>query len=295
MNLKNVVNGLLLVFIVWPVTILGQEDSSLSAENSSRELRVIFPVTCVSPGLAKELVELFEAEYKIPTKMYSLCTGDAINFVKKHEGIEEIDAMIGHDLEAEEKFVRDGYAVNLRPVCYSDYVLVGPPDDPVKIKGMTNPVEALKVIARKKATFCSRADLSGTHALEMNLWKKAQITPKGDWYIQTKVGTSETLLIATRKKAYFISHWASFAEMAETIDLVPMVVDRQNLITTYEVMAMNPQKFPDVNYVKAMLFIGFLTSPQIQKFIAEFGMEKYGRSTFFPMAVKAIQPQKGKK
>ncbi len=284
MILKNSMHIFLLVSLIW-------SGGSHAEENPPRELRVIFPVTSVSSGLANELIKLFEAEYKVPAKMYSLCTGDAIKFIKEHEGVEEVDVMVGHDREAEEKFIHDGYAVNLRSVFYSDYVLVGPPDDPLKIKDMTNPVKALKIIAKKKGKFCSRADSSGTHALEMRIWKMAGIKPKGDWYLKTKVGTSETLLIANRKGAYFISHWATFSEMEETIDLVPIVADKENLITTYEVMAMNPEKFPNVDYVRTMLFIGFLTSPSTQKFIAEFGREKYGKPIFFPMAVK---PQKVK-
>jgi len=285
MKLKNSMHIFLLAFIMWSGRLPAEVDTS-------RELRVIFPVTCVSPGLANALVKIYEEKYKVPTKIYSLCTGDAIKFIKEHEGIEEVDVMLGHDREAEEQFVRDGYAVNLRSVFFSDYVLVGPKEDPAKIKGMTDPVKALQIIAKKKATFCSRADSSGTHALEMRIWKMAGIKPKGDWYLKTKVGTSETLLIANRKGAYFISHGATFLQMLETIDLVPIVEDKKNLITTYEVMAMNPERFPNVKYIEAMHFIGFLTSPGIQKYIAEFGQEEFGKPIFFPMAVKTKKPQK---
>jgi tungstate transport system substrate-binding protein len=255
----------------------------------------MFPVTCVAPGLANGLAKLFEADYKIQVKIISLCTGDAIHFVKEHKGIEEPDAMIGHEPDEEAQFIKDGFAVNLRPVCYSDFILVGPKDDPAKIKGMKDVLEALKRIAATKANFCSRADSSGTHGLEMRLWKMAKIQPEGDWYIKTKVGTSETLIIASKKKAYFISHWASYSEMLETIDLVPMVEDTTKLFTNYDVMAINPERFPQVNYVSAMQFIGFLTSPDIQKYIGEFGIEKYHRPAFIPLAVKPNQQQKGKK
>jgi tungstate transport system substrate-binding protein len=277
--LKNVIPIFILVVFIRFTGLYAEE-------NSSRELRVIFPVTSVSPGLANALVKLYENEYNIPTKIYSLCTGDAITFIKDHVGIEEIDVMLGHDREAEEKFVRDGYAVNLRSVFFSDYVLVGPAEDPAKIKGMTSPFNALKKIAKKKLYFCSRADLSGTHGLEMQIWRKTGIKPRGDWYLQTKVGTSETLLIANRKRAYFISHTATFMQMKESIDLVPLIEDRENLISTYEVLTMNPEKFPEIKYVQAMHFIGFLTSARIQKYIAEFGIAEFGRPIFFPMAVK---------
>jgi tungstate transport system substrate-binding protein len=274
--------------LVWPLGIQAQE-------RSARELKVMFPVTCVTPGLANGLAKLFEAEFKIPVKIISLCTGDAIHFVKESGGVDVPDAMIGHEPDEETQFVKDGYAVNLRPVCYSDFILVGPKDDPAKIKGMKNVLEALKKIAKAKANFCSRADSSGTHGLEMRLWKMAKIKPEGDWYIKTKVGNSEMLTIAARKKAYCISQWASYSEMLETIDLVPMVEDTERLFTNYDIMAINPEKYPKVNYVSAMLFIGFLTSPDVQKYIGEFGIEKYHRPAFIPLAVKTNQQRKGKK
>jgi tungstate transport system substrate-binding protein len=275
-------------FLVWPHSIQAQE-------NAPRELKAIFPVTCVSPGLANGLAKLFETQYKIPVKVISLCTGDAIHFIKEHEGIEDIDVMLGHEPDEEAQFIKDGFAVNLRPVCYSDFVLVGPADDPAKIKGMKDVLKALQRLAATKSNFCSRADSSGSHGLEMRLWKMAKINPEGDWYIKTKVGTSETLNIAARKRAYFISHWASYSEMLGTIDLAVMVEDTTKLFTNYDVMAINPERFPKVNYVSAMMFIGFLTSPEIQKYIGEFGVEKYHRPAFIPLAVKPNQHQKGKK
>jgi tungstate transport system substrate-binding protein len=295
------------LFLVLPGTIKAQENPSLGPKvkespsqgpktdtNSIRELKVIFPVTCVSPGLANGLAKKFEADYKIPVKVVSLCTGDAVHFIKEHEGIEDIDALIGHEPEVMDQFVKDGYAVNRRAVCYSDFVLVGPKEDPAKVKGMKDALEALKKIAKMKAPFCSRADSSGTHGLEMRMWRMAKIKPDGDWYIRTKVGTSETLIIAARKKAYFISQWASFTQMQETVDLAPMVDDTAKLFTNYDVMAMNPERFPKVNYVSAMLFIGFLTSPDIQKYIGEFGIEKFHRQSFIPLAVRTKRQEKKK-
>jgi tungstate transport system substrate-binding protein len=268
--------------------------SRLAAEEHlSPELRVIFPVTCVAPGLAVALADSFAAQYKIPTKIYSLCTGDAIRFIKEHIGIEEVDVMLGHEPDAEEQFVKDGFAVNLRPVCYSDFVLVGPAEDPAKVKGMKNVLKALEKIASVKAPFCSRGDSSGTHGLELRLWKAARIKPAGDWYITTKTGTESTLLIAAKKRAYFICQWAAFASMTETVDLAPLVEDTERLFTDYDVMAMNPEKFPKANYIQAMTFIGFLTAPATQKFIGEFGREKFKRQSFIPLAIKPNQPRKG--
>lgn len=263
-----------------------------AADTQVRELKAIFPQTCVTPGLAHDLAKKFEAEYHTPVKIISQCTGDAIAMVKKHEGTEVYDLMMGHEPDEEAQFIKDGFVVNLRPVCYSDFVLVGPGEDPAKIKGMKDVLKAMQKIAATKSLFISRADFSGTHGLEMRLWKMAKIQPSGDWYIEAKVGTPEALTIASKKRAYFISHWATFNEMQETVDLVPLVEDPGKLFTNYDVMAINPERFPTANYVTAMQFIGFLTSPSIQKYIHEFGIEKYHRPSFIPLAV---QPDKKKK
>jgi tungstate transport system substrate-binding protein len=283
--------------LILPCILLVLTHVCTAEEAAVRPLKAIFPVTCVSPGLANALAKKFETDYKTPVKVISLCTGDAISFIKDHAGTEEevVDVMLGHDQDAEMRFVKEGYAVNFRPVCYSDFVLVGPKDDPANIKGTKNVLDALKKIAATKSVFCTRADSSGTHMLEMRLWKMANTVPSGDWYLPTKVGTSETLIIAARKKAYFISHWASFSEMTETVDLVPLVEDTARLFTNYDAVALNPEMFPHVNYVTAMQFIGFLTSPSIQKFIGEFGIEKYYRPAFKPLAVRMNQQQKEKK
>jgi hypothetical protein len=37
--------------------------------------------------------------------------------------------------------------------------------------------------------------------------------------------------------------------------------------------------------VDAMTFIGFLTCPEIQKYLGDFGMQKFKRQTNFSMAV----------
>jgi tungstate transport system substrate-binding protein len=74
--------------------------------------------------------------------------------------------------------------------------------------------------------------------------------------------------------------------MLETVDLVPLVEDPERLFTNYDAMATNPARFPNVNYVEAMQFIGFLTSRDVQGYIAGFGVEEFKRPPFIPLAVK---------
>lgn len=267
-------------------------DAPLSPEAAdSTVLNVIFPVTLCSTQLPEELLAMFEKEYGIPAKKITLCTGDADNYLRS-EKPDRIDVVIGHELAIEEKLRADGYVVNIREVLYSNYVLVGSTDDPAGIRGIKDPKKALAVIAKKKALFFSRGDNSGTHGLEKNMWKLAKIKPKGDWYIYTKAGTHATVVLANRKKGYTIAHYPTFIQQQETVDMEIMVDGNldNKLVTSYEVMAVSPEKFPDVHYVDAMTFIGFLTSPKVQEYIANSGIEEFGRQTNFPLAVK-VKPK----
>jgi tungstate transport system substrate-binding protein len=259
-----------------------------STSIDSTTLKVVFPATLCSTELPDELIAMFEKEYNIPIKKINLCTGDADKLIRS--SFERIDVLIGHERDIENKLIADGHFVNFREVLYSNFVLVGPKEDPAGIKGM-DPAKAFITIEKKKALFFSRGDNSGTHGLEKKMWKLANIEPKGDWYITTNAGTDATLVIANRKKGYTIAHYPTFIQQQEILDMDIMVdgnIDNK-LITAYDVMAANPQKYPDAHYIDAMTFIGYLTSPKIQKYIAHSGMEKFKRQTNFPLAVTGTQ------
>lgn len=254
--------------------------------SDSTTLRVIFPSTLCATQLPEELLAMFKEAHGIPAFKISLCTGDADNYLRS-KNPERIDVVIGHQREIEDKLLADGYVTNIRELLYSNFVLAGPKDDPAKIRGIKDPLKALRIIAQKKANFFSRGDNSGTHGLEKAMWQLAKIQPKGDWYITTYTGTDATLVLANKKKGYTIAHYPTFIQQQETLDMEIMVDGNleNKLITKYEVMAVHPQKFPNAHYVDAMTFIGFLTSPNVQEYIAHSGIEQFGRQTNFPLAV----------
>ena len=69
----------------------------------------------------------------------------------------------------------DGNGVERRLVMHNDFIILGPPADPAKIKGMKTASEAFKKIAATGSIFMSRGDNSGTHAKEKDIWKAAGI------------------------------------------------------------------------------------------------------------------------
>ena len=130
------------------------------------------------------LVPIFEKQSGLTVKTISVGTGQALALAARGEA----DVTLAHAPGLEKKYVEDGKMRNRRLVMYNDFVIIGPADDPAKIKGLPKAADALKRIAESQARFVSRGDKSGTHVLEQALWKQAGIEPKGAWYIESGQG-----------------------------------------------------------------------------------------------------------
>jgi tungstate transport system substrate-binding protein len=175
-------------------------------------------------------------------------------------------------------------------VMHNDFIIVGPPADPAKIKGDTDAVAAMKRIADAQAPFVSRGDNSGTNQLELALWQKAGVNPKGQpWYIESGTGMGQTLILADQKDAYTISDRATYLAFKDRIDLPIMVENDPVLLNVYHVMPVNPAKFPNVpiNTTGGKAFADFMVAPQTQQVIGDFGKDKYGQQLFVPDAGKS--------
>jgi tungstate transport system substrate-binding protein len=175
-------------------------------------------------------------------------------------------------------------------VMHNDFVIVGPGSDPAHIKGNQSALDAMKQIADAKQPFVSRGDNSGTQQLELQLWQRASIDPKGQpWYIESGSGMGQTLTIADQRQAYTISDRATYLAFTGRIDL-PIMVERDPvLLNVYHVMPVNPDKFPNVklNVAGAKAFADFMVAPETQQVIGEFGKDKYGQQLFVPDAGKS--------
>ncbi|HLA87025.1 MAG TPA: substrate-binding domain-containing protein, partial [Anaerolineales bacterium] len=131
----------------------------------------------------------------------------------------------------------------------------------------------------------SRGDDSGTHKKELDMWSKAELNPNGQgWYLESGQGMGATLTIASEKEAYTITDRGTFLAQQENLDLLILLEGDPPLLNPYHVITVNPQKWPNINYDGALAFYKFITTPEIQKVISEFGMMEYGQPLFFPDA-----------
>lgn len=233
-------------------------------------------------GLLDALLPIFEEQTGYVVKTIAVGTGQALKMGEEGNA----DVLMVHAPASEIEFMDNGFGVDRLLVMHNDFVIVGPKEDPAQVQTATSIVAAFEKMASAQAVFVSRGDDSGTHKKELAIWKEANIAPSGNWYIESGQGMGATLKIASEKDAYTLTDRATYFANLEILDLVILFEGDPQLLNVYHVIAVNPEKWPNVNREGAAAFSEFLVSDQGQAIIAEFGLVKFGQPLFFPDAGK---------
>ena len=244
-------------------------------------------------GLLDVLIPVFEKKTGYFVKTIAVGSGQAMAMGQKGEA----DVLLVHSPEAEEKFVAEGDGINRRLIMHNDFILVGAPEDPARIKGMKSSSESFKKIASEKALFMSRRDNSGTHSKEKAIWKATGINPEGEkWYQQTGLGMGQTLNVAAEKKGYTLADRGTYLALKKNLGLHILVEGDAILLNIYHVIEVNPAKWTKINALGASAFSYFLVSYEAQGIIRTFGVDRFGSPLFFPNAgMKKKKDKPGKK
>ena len=250
------------------------------SRSASRTVILATTTSVQDSGLLDLLVPMFERASGNTVKTISVGTGQALALAARGEA----DVTLAHAPELERTYVQAGKLQNRRLVMSNDFVVVGPHADPAGIRGEKSATVALKRIADRGARFVSRGDKSGTHTLELALWKQAGVRPAAPWYIESGQGMGATLGIADDRGAYTITDRATLLALAKRLALKSMVEGDRPLVNLYSVMEANPANGPRVNAAGGKTFADFMVAPETQAVIKTFGVEKYGRPLFVPMA-----------
>ncbi len=289
LRILGVVIALLLSTLVVPCIPAGAQEPG-----PKQTLMLATTTSLYDTGLLDELKPIFEEQYNADLRIVYAGTGKALEFGQRGD----VDVLTIHDRAREDQFVADGYGINRRCFTYNYFVIVGPESDPAGVKGMT-PEDAVKTIMEKgkdnpQIQFVSRGDNSGTHAKEKAVWASAgfeyeDIRSAGNWYVEAGGGMGSTLVMANEKSAYTLSDIGTFLAFKGDIDLVPIVEEGDILLNVYGVIAINPETHPYTNITMANNFVNFLISEEAQKIIAEYGVDKYGSSLFYPLSGGACE------
>jgi tungstate transport system substrate-binding protein len=231
-------------------------------------------------GLLKQLLKDFTDRTGIPVNVVSRVNP---NQVLETGFNGQADALLVHDPEAEVSFVEKGYGVERRLVMHNDFIIVGPDADPAGIRNAKNSTDAFRRIAYFQAPFVSRGDNSVVNRLEGFIWNRAKVAPKGDWYTETAQGMFETLVAASDKGAYTLTDRQAFLlkKAGGSLNLSVLLEGDPKLLNYYHVIVVSPDKFPNLNVTGARALSEYLVSPEAQKIIAEFNVERLGQPTFW--------------
>ena len=153
-------------------------------------------------GLLAYLLPAFEQTSGYRVEVYSG------NDAYERAGQGQADIVIAHYGKAPTApFVASGAGTWPRPVFSNQSVLVGPKDDPAKIRGMKDPFEAMKKIVASGSTFVAPSYPVGRYLSEL-LLAGAGNPERGAWYIESPQAKGRAMLFAEEKAAYTI--WGSF-------------------------------------------------------------------------------------
>jgi tungstate transport system substrate-binding protein len=227
-------------------------------------------------GLAEVLLPEIQKDLGLEVQLLVVGTGQAIKLGESGD----VDAILVHSRPAEEAFIEGGYGTHRTEIMYNDFVFVGPSDDPAGIADDETAVEALQDIASTEAAFVSRGDDSGTHKMELALWKDAglEVEEFGDWYNAVGQGMGAALNSAAGMNGYILSDRASWLNFGNKADLGLLFSGDPVLFNQYAYIPVNPEKHEHVQTELVDKLEAWLVSDRAEELIN--GYEIAGEQLF---------------
>lgn len=246
---------------------------------SARHILLGATTTTDNSGLLDHLLPRFTEKSGIDVRAVIRGTGQVIKLAEHGD----LDVLLVHHPESEERFVSEGRGVERHVVMYNDFVLVGPAADPAKAARADDIETAFRNIAASGSVFLSRGDDSGTNLREQEIWRSIAVRPglsSGDWYRESGSGMGATLNTAAAIGAYALTDRASWITFRNKQDLALLHDGDPGMINVYGAILVNPAKHPHVKAKEGQAFIDWLLSNEGREAISSFRAE--GKQLFHP-------------
>ena len=263
---------ILVVALAWLAPVFADNDTR------NKIIRLATTTSTENSGLLGFLLPHFTEYSGYRVHVIAVGTGKALRMGRDGD----VDVMLVHAPRAEAEFVANGYGTRRHAVMYNDFILIGPPSDPAGINTATNAVDAMQRIARHDALFISRGDDSGTHKKELALWNTNHRQPGGNWYREAGQGMGKVLQIADELEAYTLTDRGTWLAYRDKSSLKLLFAGDPLLHNPYGIIAVNPKRFPDINYQGANSLIRWITTEPAQSLIAKYQIA--GNRLFTPSA-----------
>lgn len=243
--------------------------TAAAGETTPAASNVVRLASVVSPrdgGLYGDLLPDFERQtgYHValttPADVYGAGRLGQADVILSHFGYPQV-----------QPFVLAGFGLWPETVFFNPHALLGPPQDPANVRGLTDVAEAFRRIAATASPFLVN-HLEGLDYLTAVLWQAAGRPARGTWYRDPGVSAALALTDAARLGAYVLWGLTPFlvAQRQHPVALDPLVLGDPLLHRIMVTVVVNPTKVSGVNATGAAAFQRFLLSPATQARIRAF-------------------------
>lgn len=229
------------------------------------QLKLAVTTSFSNSGLAEVLLPEIASDLDLEVQLLVVGTGQAIKLGEAGD----VDAILVHSRPAEEAFVEGGFGSHRREIMYNDFIFIGPKQDTARVSEASNAIDVLQRIAGNEADFISRGDDSGTHKIELQLWKAADldVSTFGDWYKAVGAGMGAALNTASGIDAYILADRASWLNFGNKGDLTVLFEGDPALFNQYAFLPVSPEMHPHVRNDLATKLENWLVSEKAQSLI----------------------------
>lgn len=258
------------------------------ASSCARPPRLIHMATTTSvenSGLLAALLPEFEKDAGLTVQAVAVGSGRALDILDRRDA----DLALTHDPVAERTYKDRSVFGDYRKIMYNDFLIAGPAGDPAKVRQATSAVDAMTRIAASTTGFASRADSSGTHSREQQLWKAAGRIPLGARLIETGQGMAATLRIASERQAYVLTDRSTFTQLATTLKLAILNEGDPILINTYAITYREGLTGDRLD--NARRFVAWITEGRGRDVIASFEIRGSRTFTIWPAGRPGANPE----
>jgi len=258
------------------LVLLGSSCGHAAASLEEQVLRLAVTTSTRDSGLMDRLVPIFEERHGVRVDIIAAGTGAALKLGERGD----VDVLLVHARAAEDAFMAAGHGLRREDVMVNSFEILGPVDDPAGVRGH-EAASALARIAATGAAFVSRADESGTHRRELELWEASGAAPRRPGYVESGQGMGRTLIMADQMQAYVLADRGTYLAFRSKIHLEPLIEASAVLENPYGVIAVASLGRPMINEGLALSFVDFLISPEAQRLVRDYEID--GDSLFRPL------------
>jgi tungstate transport system substrate-binding protein len=261
----------------------------LLAQPSPTTVRLATVMVPASSGLLDDLLAEFERQsgyqvqvYVTNQDIYDVARTGAADLVISHYGFPGVVP-----------FVLEGLGQWPRPIFASQAVVLGPPEDPAHIRGMTDVVEAFHQIAETQSPFIANNDPNVKVLVDV-MWEAAGRPDRSGWYVDSGLEGSDAVDLASSAGGYTVWGIDPFLQYGagHPLSLEVLLANDPFLQRIMVSIIVTPKTSPSVNILGATALQEYLVSAAAQARVRAYRYPGFSQQFWWPAAQHGVPPGK---